>query len=138
MVTMQVSAAAHGLPLFDVFWTMLWLFLWILWIFLLIRILTDVFRSPDLSGWAKAGWTLFVILVPLVAVLVYLVVRGSSMHQRDLRNAVAAEDAVRAYVQSVAGTSASTAEELAKLASLRDAGVLTDEEFAAQKARLLA
>jgi hypothetical protein len=129
---------ATGLPLLDVFWSMLWLFAWILWIFLLIRILTDVFRSPDLSGWGKAGWTAFIIVVPLLAVLAYLVVRGGSMHERDQRSAAAAEDSFRSYLQSVTGTSVSTAEELTKLAALRDSGVLTEAEFADQKAKLLA
>lgn len=124
-------------PLLDVFWTMLWLFLWILWIFLLVRILTDVFRSSDLSGWGKAGWTIFLIVLPLLGALAYLIVRGGSMHEREVRQASDAEQAVRSYVQTLAGTSASTAEELAKLAELRDRGVLTDDEFVAQKAKLL-
>lgn len=130
-------AADDGLPLLDVFWSMLWLFLWILWIFLLIRIITDVFRSADLSGGAKAGWTIFLILVPLLAVLIYLIVRGGSMQERDAHHAHQADQAMRSYIQTAAGTSSSTAEELTKLAALRDSGVLTEAEFAAQKAKLL-
>jgi hypothetical protein len=124
-------------PLLDVFWTMLYLFLWILWIFLLIRILTDVFRSPDLSGWGKALWTIFIVILPLIGVLAYLIVRGGSMQDRDYKQAQATDQAVREYVRSAAG-SPSTADELTKLAALRDQGVLTTEEYEAQKAKLLA
>jgi hypothetical protein len=125
-------------PLLDVFWTMMWLFLWILWIFLLVRILGDVFRSKDLGGGAKAGWTIFIIVLPLLGVLVYLIARGGSMHEREMRRAQEADEVVRAYVRSAAGTSASTADELAKLADLKDRGVLTEEEYLGQKAKLLA
>ncbi len=129
--------AAQDYPLLNLFWTMLWLFLWILWIFLLIRIFMDIFRSEDLSGWGKAGWSIFIIVLPFLGVLVYLVVRGAGMHTRDRRDAYQADQAVRSYIQSAAGTSTSTAEEVAKLAELRDRGVLTDAEFNTQKARLL-
>jgi type VI protein secretion system component VasK len=130
--------AAQDYPLLNLFWTMLWLFLWILWVFLLIRILTDVFRSGDLSGSAKALWTIFLILLPFLGALVYLIVRGSGMPARDAREARATDQAVRSYIQSAAGTSQSTADELSRLAALRDEGVLTDAEFDAQKARILA
>lgn len=131
-------AAPQDYPLLNLFWTMLWLFLWILWIFLLIRIIVDVFRSDDMGGWAKAAWTIFIIVLPFLGVLVYLIVRGGSMHVRDARQAEQSQMALRQYVQHAAGTSTSTAEELSKLAALRDQGVLTDDEFASQKARLLA
>lgn len=124
-------------PMLDVFWTIVLFFAWLLWIFLLVRILGDIFRSPDLSGWAKAGWTAFVIVLPLLAVLVYLIARGDSMQRRETRRAEAGDEALRGYLQSVTGTSPSTAEELSKLAALRDQGVLTDAEFATQKAKLL-
>lgn len=124
-------------PLLDVFWTMLWFFLWILWIFLLIRIISDVFRSDDLSGWGKAAWIVLIIILPLIGVLAYVIARGHKMHEHDQRQAEAADQAFRSYVQSAAGTSPSAADEIAKLAALRDQGHLTEAEFQAQKARLL-
>jgi Phospholipase_D-nuclease N-terminal/Short C-terminal domain len=132
-----VILADSSYPLLDVFWTMLWLFVWILWIFLLIRILTDIFRSHDLSGWGKALWTIFIVFLPFLGVLVYLIARGGSMHNRDVRQAQANDEALRSYVQQAAGTSTSSAEEIAKLAALRDQGVLTAAEFDAQKAKIL-
>lgn len=130
-------AAGTSYPLLDVFWTLLWIFLWVMWIFLLIRIITDVFRSRDLSGGAKAAWTIALILFPLIAALVYLIVRGARMHEHDQVQAAEADRAVRSYIRSAAGTSSSVAEELSKLADLRDRGELTPEEFAALKARLM-
>ncbi len=135
---MTVALSSSNYPLLNLFWTMLWLFLWILWIFLLIRVITDVFRSDDLSGGAKALWTLFLIILPYIGVLAYLIVRGKGMEKRDRRDAVAADDAVRTYIRSAAGTQGSVAEELDKLAGLRERGVITETEFEAQKQRLLA
>lgn len=125
-------------PLLNLFWTMLWLFLWILWIFLLFRIILDIFRSDDMGGWGKAGWVIFIIILPFLGVLVYLIARGGSMHRRDVHAAQQADAATREYIRSAAGPSAkSSAEELQKLADLRDRGVLTAEEFDAQKAKIL-
>lgn len=134
---MQHLADSNGYPLLNLFWTMLWLFLWILWIFLLVQIIADVFRSQDLSGWGKAGWTIFLIVLPYLGAFVYLIARGDGMHRRDDRQAQASNAAFRSYVQDAAGTSASTADEVAKLAALRDQGILTEGEFAAQKDKIL-
>jgi Short C-terminal domain/Phospholipase_D-nuclease N-terminal len=131
------QAASQNYPLLDAFLTMLWFFLWILWIFLLIRIFIDIFRSDDMGGWAKAGWSIFVIILPFLGVLVYLIARGSGMAKRDQQQAVAADQAARGYIQSAAGTSTSVAEEVNKLAALRDQGVLTEQEFETQKAKVL-
>jgi Short C-terminal domain/Phospholipase_D-nuclease N-terminal len=131
------QAASQNYPLLNVFWTMLWFFLWILWIFLLIRIFIDIFRSDDMGGWAKAGWSIFVIIVPFLGVLVYVIARGSGMAKRDQQQAVAADQAARSYIQSAAGASTSVAEEVNKLAALRDQGVLTEQEFETQKAKVL-
>jgi hypothetical protein len=120
----------------DLFWTMLWLFLFFAWIWLLISIFSDIFRSDDLGGWGKALWILFTVFLPYLGVLVYLIARGSSMQQRTLAEMAAREEMTRAYVQQVA-RSGSTAEELTQLANLRDTGVLTAEEFNQQKAKLL-
>jgi Short C-terminal domain/Phospholipase_D-nuclease N-terminal len=131
-----VFAKVQDYPLLNLFWTMLWLFLWILWIFLLFRIITDIFRSRDLNGWGKAAWLIFVIILPFLGVFVYLVARGNSMHTRDVTAAKQNEEAFRSYVQEAASGS-TTSDELTKLAGLHDKGVLTDEEFNAQKAKLL-
>lgn len=120
----------------DYFWLMLWLFLWIIWIMLLFRVFADVFRS-DQSGWAKAGWTIFVILLPFLGVLVYMITQGGNMARRDVEVAHAVEQAQRDYIRSVASSGGGLASELEALASLRERGVITEEELAAQKARLL-
>ncbi|MGH7587793.1 MAG: SHOCT domain-containing protein [Gemmatimonadota bacterium] len=126
------------MPLLDLFWTILWFFLFIAWIWLLISILADIFRSGDLSGWGKALWILFVIVVPWLGALVYLIARGGSMQERSMRDAAQREQATRQYIQEAATSGPSSADELTKLAQLRDSGVITTEEFQAQKAKLLA
>lgn len=122
-------------PLLDIFLSMLWFFLWILWIFLVVRILMDIFVSDDMSGWAKAGWTVMVVLVPLLGVLIYLIARGRSMRERQEQEAAAQQEMFRAQVKEAAGTS--TAGELSQLADLHDRGVITDDEFAHQKEKIL-
>ena len=124
-------------PLLDAFLTMLWFFVWVLWIFLLFWIIFDIFRSRDLSRWAKALWLIFIVVLPFLGVLVYLIARGSSMHERQARDAQAQEQQFRAYVQEAA-SSGSSADELTKLADLRDRGVITDAEFQQSKAKILA
>jgi hypothetical protein len=122
-------------PLLDAFLTMLWFFVWILWIFLVIRIIFDVFRSRDLSGLAKALWLIFIVVLPFLGVLIYLIARGSKMHERDTREAQAADEQFKAYVRDAAGSG--SADELAKLADLRDRGVITEAEFQQGKAKIL-
>ena len=129
---------AYDYPLLGLLWTMLVIFLWVAWIILLIRVFADIFRSHDMGGWGKALWSIFVILVPFLGVLVYLIVHGRDMQQRDVESAKASEAAFQDYVRQTAGTQASTADELSKLAALRDQGVLTADEFEAKKASLLA
>jgi hypothetical protein len=129
-------AAATNYPLLNAFWTMFEFFLWVLWIWVLIWIFIDIFRSHDLSGWAKALWFLFVLIVPLIGVLVYLIVRGSTMHERAVRQAQQQDEEFRSYVQDAAGSS--PADQLAKLADLRDRGVITTDEFEREKAKVLA
>jgi hypothetical protein len=129
---------ASSYPLLDVFWTMLWFFLFFIWIWLLITVFVDLFRSRDLSGWGKAGWAIFVIILPLLGVLFYLIFRGGSMHDRQMQDAANQEQQFRTYVQQAASNSSSTADELTKLADLRDRGVITPQEFEQQKASLLA
>jgi len=124
------------MPLFDIFWTMLWFFMFVIWIWLLIAIFADIFRS-DISGWGKAAWTIFVILVPLLGVLVYLIANGDKMRERSENQATEAQASQDNYIRSVADTGDTTADQLATLSSLHDSGALTDEEFASQKAKLL-
>ena len=132
-------AASSSYPLLNIFWSMFEFFLWVIWIWILIWVFIDIFRSRDLSGWAKALWFLFVLIIPLVGVLVYLISRGGSMHERAEQQAQAQDEAFRSYVQKAASDSpASTADQLAKLADLRDRGVITADEFEREKAKVLA
>ncbi|MEI7031823.1 SHOCT domain-containing protein [Streptomyces pratensis] len=132
-------------PLLNVFLTMLYLFLWVMWFFLLFKVVTDLFRDHSLNGWAKAGWLILVILLPYLGVLLYLIARGRSMHERDAKLAKDSEAAFRAYVRDAAGTSeaggpvggSGHVSDLAKLAELKDKGALTAEEYDRAKARLL-
>ena len=123
------------MPLLDLFWSMLWFFMFFLWIWLLISLFADIFRSDDLSGLGKAGWVIFMVALPWLGALIYLIARGKGMQERAVADMAAREKATRQYIQGVA--SASTADELTKLATLRDQGVLTSAEFDAQKAALL-
>jgi hypothetical protein len=123
------------MPLFDLFWSMLWFFLFIAWISLLIQVYADVFRSGDLSGPAKAAWALFVLVLPYVGVFVYLIARGGSMQERAAARAAQAQHATEQYIRSVAAAPSST-DELLKLTQLRDQGSLTPQEFETQKAKL--
>jgi Short C-terminal domain len=128
---------AYDYPVLGAFFTMLWIVLWVVWLFLLFRVVFDIFRSDDLSGWGKAAWLIFVILLPYLGVFVYVIARGRSMGQRDVKEARTQEESFKAYVRETAG-SGGTADELAKLADLKERGVLTDSEFEQQKAKLLA
>ena len=126
-------------PLLNVFWTIFEVFLWVVWFWILITVFIDIFRSPDLSGGAKALWFLFVLFIPLIGVLVYLIVRGSSMHERQARDMQQQDEEARRYIQQAAAEApASTADQLTKLADLRDRGVISAEEFEREKAKVLA
>lgn len=125
------------MPLLDLFWSMLWFFMFFVWIWLLITIFADIFRS-EISGFGKAGWIFFVIVLPFLGVLIYLIANGDKMQERSMKQASDMANAQRDYIQSVAGDSASAADEIAKLASLKDSGAISDAEFQAQKAKLLA
>ena len=130
-------ASSYSYPLLGAFWTILEIFLWVLWIWVLIYVFIDIFRSHDLSGWAKALWFIFVLFIPLIGVLVYLIARGGSMQERAQQQARQQDKEFRAYVQDAAG-SGNTADQLTKLAELRDRGVITAEEFEREKAKVLA
>ena len=134
---MHLADSSYSYPLLGAFWTIFEIFLWILWFWVLIYVFIDIFRSRDLSGVAKALWFLFVLFIPLIGVLVYLIARGDKMHQHAEQEAQQQDQAFRSYVQDAAG-SGNTADQLAKLADLRDRGVITADEFEREKAKVLA
>ncbi|APE21497.1 MULTISPECIES: SHOCT domain-containing protein [Streptomyces] len=125
-------------PLLNMFWTMLMLFLWILWFMLLFRIIGDIFRDDDLNGWGKAGWSAFVILLPFLGVFVYLIARGRSMGERELKRIRQNEEQFRSYVRETTGSGGGQAEELSRLAELKNSGAITEAEFTQAKAKVLA
>jgi hypothetical protein len=132
-------AATYQYPILDFFLTMLEFFLFIIWIWLLFIVFVDIFRSHDLGGWAKALWVIFVIILPFLGVFVYLIARGSKMHERAATQAAQQQKAFDTYVKQAAGSGGtSTADQLSKLADLKSQGVITDAEFATQKAKILA
>ncbi|GGW40933.1 SHOCT domain-containing protein [Streptomyces xantholiticus] len=130
---------AYDYPLLGAFWTMMWIFLWILWIILLFRVIGDVFRDDSLSGWGKTGWTFFVIILPFLGIFVYLIARGRDMGKREQQSARARQESLDAYVQGSAGSAGpvSHADELTKLSELKRRGELTEAEFQHAKQKVL-
>ena len=127
----------YDYPILSLIWIMFMFFVFVLWIWLLISVFMDIFRSHDLGGGVKAVWVLFVIILPFLGVLVYLIARGGKMHERAVEQATAQQKAFDSYVKQTAGSS-SNVEQLSKLADLKEKGVISDAEFDAQKAKLLA
>ena len=122
----------------DVFLSILWFTLFFIWVWLLIIVFSDIFRSHDLGGWAKALWTIFIIVLPYLGVFVYLIARGHKMNEHALEAAQAQDAANREYIRSVSGGGGGgAADEIARLADLRDKGVLSEEEFQQAKAKAL-
>jgi hypothetical protein len=119
----------------QVLWTMIWLTVFIIWISLLLHVFVDIFRSHDMGGGAKALWVIFVILMPYLGVFVYLIARGHKMAEHSVQDAQAQDAAMKAYVRDAAGTSPS--EELAKLADLKERGVIDEAEFQKMKAKVV-
>jgi hypothetical protein len=109
-----------------------------LWIWIAIGVIVDVFRSHDLSGWGKAGWLILIVFLPMLGVLIYLIARGSKMAEHAVTQAQQQDAAMRAYVRDAAGSGSSTGEDIAKLADLKERGVITEEEFQKAKAKALA
>ena len=130
-------ASSYSYPLLGAFWTIFEIFLWVIWIWILIYVFIDIFRSHDLSGGAKALWFIFVLFIPLIGVLVYLIARGGEMQHRAQQQAQQQDQEARRYIQDVAGAP-NSADQLAKLADLRDRGVITADEFDREKAKVLA
>jgi hypothetical protein len=133
----EANVLAYDYPLLGAMWTMLVFFLWIAWLFLLFRIFGDIFRDSSLGGVAKALWIIGLIFLPFLGAFIYVCARGNAMTERDIAAAQANKAAFDSYVRDTAGSGGGTADELQKLAGLRDSGVITEAEFAAQKARVL-
>jgi Short C-terminal domain/Phospholipase_D-nuclease N-terminal len=126
---------AADYPFLDVLWTMIIFFCWVIWIWIVITVLVDVFRRDDIGGWGKAGWVVFVIVLPFLGVLIYLIAQHDGMRQRSMREAKTQKDEFDAYVRDAAGGSAA---EIAKAKELLDSGAITQSEFDAIKAKALA
>lgn len=120
----------------QVLWSILWFFLFFIWIMLFFNVVVDVFRSADLSGFAKALWVIALIVLPYLGVFIYLIARGDRMHERGVKDLQSHEAATQEYIRSVAG--ASPAAELERLEGLRDRGVISAEEFSTLKGKVLA
>jgi hypothetical protein len=128
---------AADYPFLNILWTMIIFFVWITWIWMMILILSDVFRRRDLSGWGKAGWTLFLIVLPFLGALVYLIGQSDGMAERNAKDAQGQRAQMDDYVRSVAG-SGGAAGEIEKAKQLLDSGAISQPEFEAIKARALA
>jgi predicted PurR-regulated permease PerM len=128
---------AADYPFLDFLWSMLLIFLWIAWFFILFRVIIDIFRRHELSGFGKVLWLIFVILLPFLGVFVYIIVEGRKMGERDMREAQAAQSQFDSYVKSVAA-SGGAAGEIERAKSLLDSGAITQQEFDAIKAKALA
>ncbi len=123
------------MPLLHIFESIFVFFLLVAWIWAVVGVISDVFRSSDLSSVSKAIWVLFIIMIPWLGVLSYIFTRGKGMEERSAQALADGHEAQRAYIRGVAGLS--TADELIKLAELKDKGTITDAEFENQKAKLL-
>jgi general stress protein CsbA len=128
---------AADYPFLNILWSMIIFFAWVAWIFILIRVIADIFRRHDTSGWGKAAWLVFVIVLPFLGVFIYLIAQGDDMGQRDLQQASAAQASMDDYVKSVAGSGGAAAE-IDKAKQLLDSGAITQAEFDAIKAKAIA
>ncbi|MEV7544363.1 SHOCT domain-containing protein [Streptomyces sp. NPDC089915] len=132
---------AYDYPVLGAFWTVMWIFLWVMWLVLLFRIVVDIFRDHEMSGWVKAAWLVFLILIPFLGVLVYVIARGRNMGKREIKHAQEQQEAFNAYIRETAGSPSpgkATADDLVKLSELRAKGELNEEEFRQAKEKLLA
>ena len=128
---------AADYPFLDVLWSMIIFFVWVIWIWMMILILTDIFRRHDLSGWGKAGWTAFLIILPFLGALIYLIAQGDGMARRRAEDIQGQRAQMDDYVRSVAGSGGAAAE-IDKAKQLLDSGAITQTEFEALKAKALA
>jgi hypothetical protein len=125
---------AADYPFLDVLWTMIIFFAWVAWIWILITVFMDLFRRHDIGGWHKAGWVVFLIVLPFLGVLVYLIAQHDGMRERSMSQAQAQKQEFDRYVRETAGGSAA---EIAKAKELLDSGAINQEEFDAIKARAI-
>lgn len=130
---------AYDYPVLGAFWTAMWIFLWVLWVVLLVRIIMDIFRDDSISGWAKTGWLIFILVFPFLGVFVYVIARGKGMGQREVRHVHAQQQAFDQYIRDTAGSPArkSEVDELAKLSEIHAKGDISDEEFNRAKEKIL-
>ncbi|MFH0243621.1 SHOCT domain-containing protein [Streptomyces sp. HK10] len=135
---------AYDYPLLGAFFTFLWFFLWVVWLILLFKVITDIFRDHETSGWGKAGWLVFVLVLPYLGVLVYLIARGKGMSEREMRRARMEREIFDTYIRETAGTGAGTTgpaagvDQLARLSELKAKGDLTESEYERAKEKILA
>jgi hypothetical protein len=130
---------AADYPFLNILWTMIIFFCWVVWIWIMIVILTDVFRRRDISGWGKAAWTVFLIVLPFLGALVYLISQHDKMADRSAEAARGQQAEFDHYVKSVAGNGGGgPAAEIEKAKQLLDTGAITQSEFDALKAKALA
>jgi hypothetical protein len=128
---------AADYPFLDILWSMIIFFVWVAWLIILFRVIADIFRRHDASGWGKAAWLVFVIVLPFLGVFIYLIANGDEMGKRDLEQARAAQASMDDYVKSVAGSGGAAAE-IDKAKQLLDSGAITQAEFDAIKAKAIA
>ncbi|WP_055717068.1 SHOCT domain-containing protein [Streptomyces torulosus] len=130
---------AYDFPLLGAFWTIMWIFLWVMWFFLLFRVVVDIFRDDGLGGWAKTGWLVFALVLPFLGVFVYVIARGKGMGRREQEHVRAKLRETDQYVRETVGTAgpADEAEQLAKLSEIRAKGDITDEEYRRAKEMVL-
>ncbi|GLX16844.1 MULTISPECIES: SHOCT domain-containing protein [Streptomyces] len=132
---------AYDYPVLGAFWTVMWIFLWVMWLILLFRVVVDVFRDHEMSGWVKAAWLLFLFLIPFLGVLVYVIARGKDMGRREIKHAQEQQEAFNAYIRETAGSATPAkagADDLFRLSELKAKGELSEEEFQRAKQKLLA
>ncbi|MGP3949429.1 SHOCT domain-containing protein [Streptomyces sp. 7N604] len=128
---------AYDYPVLGAFWTVMWIFLWILWLVVLFRVITDIFRDREMGGWGKAGWLLFVLFLPFLGVLVYVIARGRRMGERERQEVQERQQALDAYIRQTVSSGGTGADELAKLSALKDKGELSEDEFQRAKEKVL-
>ncbi len=132
-----VHMLAYDYPILGVFFSMLWFFLFFIWIMLLFRIIMDIFRDHESNGFVKTLWIIFIIVLPFLGAFVYIIAKGNSMAEREVSSMQKQQAATDAYIRQTAGTASSSADELARLADLKEKGVIDDAEFAAMKAKVI-
>ncbi|MFF7360702.1 PLDc N-terminal domain-containing protein [Streptomyces sp. NPDC008125] len=128
---------AYDYPVLGAFWTAMWVFIWVLWLVLLFRIIADIFRDDDMSGWGKTLWLIVVIVLPYIGVFAYVIARGRGMGSREHKHAKDQQHAFETYIRETAGGSATPAEQLSKLSEVRARGDISDEEFERAKAKII-